>query len=868
MHRLKEVLKYSIYYWIIGLSLWIYFCDFSLSYFAKAFIAIAVGGIAIAFGEYILPFKKEWQGLRRDSWDDVLYMVFVQQVLLRLVQAVWVFFILKILFLVPQKWSHLWDPYHLVIQFSFLLLVGEFGKYWVHRWGHEVPWLWRFHAVHHSVDRIYWLNVGRFHPVDKFLQMFTESLLFYVLGAPLEVVALYEVFYSVNGFFQHSNIDVRLGYLNHVISSVEQHRFHHSRLIKESDTNYGNKLSIYDQLFGTYFLPHSQGPQDYGLISETYPMSFWQQLWAPFFKGLDQKGFLLEKPLRFLLRRELLLARIRLQGWVLQLRYKWAAKDLKKQQEKVLKQILHKQAKTEFGQHHRFEDIQSLEQFKEGVTIQNYEDLRPYIMKQDAQHVPALNSDPVIFYAMTSGTTGLPKFIPITQQQMRRYRECQALWIYYIIADGVPIFDGRILSIVGDAVEGSMPSGKSFGSTSGHIYQSLPRLVRDLYVLPSEVFSVKDSHVKYMLILRFAMEDPWVSMLNTANPSTFKMLMKLANSYGQQLIEDIRLGTFVQWESLSDRLKDICRKRFKPNPYRALQLEKIYLAEGQTLPFEKVWPSLKAVACWQSAGCRLAFESFKESFHGDSVQWRDLGFLSSEFRGTIPMKNRTSEGLPTFLDYFYEFIPLDKECEDLDKHPKTYCLWELKQGQKYSILVTSFNGLYRYFMNDIVEVHGTKWGVPLLRFVQKGRGVTSMTGEKLYEAQFLLAIEAVNKNCQNSALSIHIDEALALADLEQGCYLFLIEANNFVSAEEKARLQVELSGLIDSELSELNLEYKTKRSSMRLQDPKLLFMKPGFFDHLRRHLAVQNSQGRDAQIKVIAVQYLHEFPVEISAWVM
>lgn len=851
---MRKLLQYSIYYCILAVTLWVFFLDLSFSLHTKAFISISIGGLFIALGEYLLPFRKEWKGFRRDSLDDVYYMIFVQQVLLRLVQAAWVYFILVLLSLNPQSWSAIWNPIPLFFQFSILLLIGEFGKYWVHRWAHEREWLWRFHAVHHSVERIYWLNVGRFHPVDKFLQMFTESLLFYFMGAPLEVVALYEVFYSVNGFFQHSNIDLRLGFLNRLISSVEQHRFHHSRMIAESNTNYGNKLSIYDQLFGTYFLPNSKGPKEYGLISTTYPMSFWQQLWSPFFKGLDQNGFLVENPFRFLVLRELIVLRIRVQGWLCVFKFWLGSRDLKKTQVSLLKKILHQQSKTEFGVINGFSKIQTLDDFKANVKIQNYEDLRPFLMKQESEGIPSLISEKIIFYAVTSGTTGQPKLIPITKHQLKRYRVLQAFWIYFVHAECPSLFDGHVLSIVGDAIEGTLPSGRNFGSTSGHIYHSLPHLVRGLYVLPPEVFSIKDHQLKYLLIVRLAAENKFISFISTANPSTFNMLQKVANTYGQQLVNDIKEGSFYQWEHLSSDLKNVLHKRFQINPSRATELQQLYDRTGQLL-LEEIWPSLKVVACWQSAGCHLAFETFKKSFKSKKIQWRDIGYLSSEFRGTIPMRNNAAEGLPTYLDYFYEFIPMNQLDEE---NPQTLGLWELKEGEKYSILVTSFNGLYRYFMNDIVEVAGFSWKVPLLRFVQKGRGVTSITGEKLYESQFLTAV----KNCNLNNAKSRVQEALALADIEKSTYLVLIEQSGLVDKQN------DFTVLLDQEISKINIEYKSKRESGRLNLPRVVFMKAGFFDELRSSLATKNSKGRDAQVKIIAVQYLHEFSMDWNQWVL
>ena len=163
-----------------------------------------------------------------------------------------------------------------------MLLSADFLRYWLHRAAHEISWLWRFHALHHSPGKLYWLNVGRFHPVDKGLQFLLDALPFILLGVGEDVLAIYFVFYAVNGFFQHSNIRLRFGWLNYLVSSAELHRWHHSQSKLESDRNYGNNLIVWDLLFGTRFLPEDRQVGDLGLTTKDYPETFWWQMIEPF----------------------------------------------------------------------------------------------------------------------------------------------------------------------------------------------------------------------------------------------------------------------------------------------------------------------------------------------------------------------------------------------------------------------------------------------------------------------------------------------------------------------------------------------------------------------------------------------------------
>jgi sterol desaturase/sphingolipid hydroxylase (fatty acid hydroxylase superfamily) len=149
-------------------------------------------------------------------------------------------------------WPHHWPVFS---QFLVLAFASEFIGYWLHRAAHRSTILWRFHAIHHSSKQLYWLAVCRSHPCEVFCQVFLVSFPFILVGADSQALSLYLVFVCINGFYQHSNCEVRLGAVNHVVSGPEIHRWHHSSVRWESDSNYGTNLIVWDTLFGTRLLP-------------------------------------------------------------------------------------------------------------------------------------------------------------------------------------------------------------------------------------------------------------------------------------------------------------------------------------------------------------------------------------------------------------------------------------------------------------------------------------------------------------------------------------------------------------------------------------------------------------------------------------
>jgi len=176
-------------------------------------------------------------------------------------------------------WPHRWPIW---IQAVSMVFVVDFLRYWLHRAAHENDTLWRLHSVHHSVEQLYWLNTARFHPIEKALQMSLDSLPFLLMQVDARVLALYYVAYATNGFFQHCNIRLSYGPLNYLVGSAETHRWHHSRLPRESNANYGNTVIVWDLLFGTWYLPDAREVEQLGLQDRDYPKQFVGLMGAPF----------------------------------------------------------------------------------------------------------------------------------------------------------------------------------------------------------------------------------------------------------------------------------------------------------------------------------------------------------------------------------------------------------------------------------------------------------------------------------------------------------------------------------------------------------------------------------------------------------
>ena len=167
-----------------------------------AYIPITFCAAAITFFELYIPHKRDWIPNKQEIWNDTLFLVTIQMALPKILSFLVAMGLLTILNLynlqLKAVWPHHWN---IAVQTMMMVLIGDLFRYWFHKFSHTNPILWKLHAIHHSPKKLYWLNVGRFHPIEKALQFLFDAMPFIILGVAEEVLACYFVFYAINGFF-------------------------------------------------------------------------------------------------------------------------------------------------------------------------------------------------------------------------------------------------------------------------------------------------------------------------------------------------------------------------------------------------------------------------------------------------------------------------------------------------------------------------------------------------------------------------------------------------------------------------------------------------------------------------------------------
>ncbi len=169
----------------------------------------------------------------------------------------------------------------LAVQVLLGLVISEIGLYAAHRLAHEWPLLWRCHAVHHSVKKLWLVNTGRFHFIDSLASVAASIPFLLISGISMDAIVWVSAITAYIGILTHCNVDVDCGPLNYIFNTPNLHRWHHSTERVEGNTNYGENLMLWDILLGTFLYNRHRDIEKIG-IHEKMPSRFIDQLALPF----------------------------------------------------------------------------------------------------------------------------------------------------------------------------------------------------------------------------------------------------------------------------------------------------------------------------------------------------------------------------------------------------------------------------------------------------------------------------------------------------------------------------------------------------------------------------------------------------------
>ncbi len=518
-------------------------------------------------------------------------------------------------------------------------------------------------------------------------------------------------------------------------------------------------------------------------------------------------------------------------------------------QTKKLLSIISANENSAFGKKHNFDKIKSISDFRRFVPACKYEDIQPYIKALFNGDKAQLTTEDPFMFATTSGTTAEPKYIPITESHLRDYTHAFQIHNYHLIRDNYRAAQGQFMVLTSNDEEGKVESGIPYGAVSGLLNKRQSPIIRRHFAIPYEICKIKDVDTKYYLMLRAALCQNVTAIL-ACNPSSLLLLAAQLKEHAPDLVADMFDGTVKKLYTPPRYLTSAFSQVFKANRERARQLESMLNGNGMLLP-KTVWPNLSVLSCWK--GGPMSFYLEKLPDHYGEIPVRDLGYMASEGRGSIPLSNNGAGGVLALTSHFFEFVAED----EIEKaSPNFLTADQLITNQRYYIFFTTAAGLYRYNINDLVEVVGWEGSTPIIAFIRKGMGISSITGEKVTEEQVLTSITQVTRQLHLLDISHFTVEVELNMPPRYVCFLEL-------EGQLPQSVQDEFVRLFDHSLRMQNSEYEDRRSTKRLGMPGMRILPTGTYTRLRQQRVLEGAP--EAQIKIPLLSTSQTFSCRLAS---
>lgn len=501
-----------------------------------------------------------------------------------------------------------------------------------------------------------------------------------------------------------------------------------------------------------------------------------------------------------------------------------AARDPERAQRAVLQRILARNAGTAYARAH-FNGARTAEDYQKAPLLSPAE-LQPWVAREMAGERNLLTADAPVYYVRTTGSTGQPKHIPITRSYRDEFQRTVHVSLWHLRRRFPEAFRGRALYFVGSRRVARAADGNDVGTMSGFNFTEMPRVVRAIYAWPYELFEVQDLAARSFLALLFAtLGDP--SIIAGIFPAPIVYLLRDLEAQAGELARCLRDGRLPPLAIPEAQRALFQRKLGGPRRALAQRLDRAAgLKSGEQAA--AAWPSLRLVYCWTTATAGLYVPELQQRL-GPGIAVRDAIYSACEGWCSIPMGEERPGGALALLSHYFEFLE--------EESGRARFAWELEDGRRYAIVLTTSAGLYRYALGDIVEVCGHHEKAPRIRFVRKTSAAVNLAGEKLDESHVNQAVAAALR--RQSVRATFFTLAPLLGG-ERPAYTLYLEPEKALSPEP-------LRAAVDEALGEASFDYGRLRKAGQLGPLVLRALPPGTYARIRQ-ARVQDGSA-EAQLK-------------------
>lgn len=424
--------------------------------------------------------------------------------------------------------------------------------------------------------------------------------------------------------------------------------------------------------------------------------------------------------------------------------------DCQTMQQAVLQEIWQRAKGSIYAREHGFDQVYDLATWCEQVPITTYEDYLPYIDNEMNGAPHQLYHANTELYVATTGSTGKIKlFMESAAGNAAKLLVMAVRGMYMSVL--LPVtqdMDAKNLTISNYIQLGNSPDGKPIMRASGQTARNLRKKTGTMNILSTQFWDIPDIAPKdreYMMAV-FALAESRFSKVFCNNLYALGRVLDQIEQYDQQMVEDVRQGSFSVVQDAT--VEAILQELLPLNEARAQDLQALLDAQERliTTPEDllKIWPNFQMVSGWLSGSVgRDAREVLRRL--PKATKCFEMGYGASEGKFNIPTKLATAAGVAASFAVFFEFRPLHGDGE-------TLFLWEVQDGEEYELIITTYSGLYRYNMLDIVRVEGFIGNTPNIKFCGKSTEFVHIGEHKVYGYQFSDLLHDVEKED-----SVHFD---------------------------------------------------------------------------------------------------------------
>lgn len=521
------------------------------------------------------------------------------------------------------------------------------------------------------------------------------------------------------------------------------------------------------------------------------------------------------------------------------------AKNAVKVQEHIVKKLMRDNKNTVYGKAHNFKDVHSIADYQAKVPLSRYKDYEKYIDRMvETGERNLITRYRIHRYAESSGSIGKPKLVPLAARSLWNCQcfsfsapvGCAVKW-FHAHGKRLPPQKGMLTL---EITPHRLPNGKTCSCLSGIPMMYLKPIVSSFVTSPPEIMFPEDpsrTDMQYFK-LRFALMDRDVSYLSTMIITVLESMMHYLEDNWEMLCDDIEHGTINESIACPPQVKEKLMKRIKPMPDRAAELRSEFEKGFDTPIVPRIWKN----CCWMfgmGAGS-LEVYSKKLGRYTGNLPIHNMGYGASEDLVAVPIALNSNDCVILPHNGFFEFLPVGAP-----EGTRPFTISEVKPGEEYEIIITNLSGLYRYRIDDVVEVTGFYKQSPTVMFKYRLNQVLNIGGEKTDQSMVDWAVEQMCDRFGTVAIghSVYPDTETTTP----GHYVLFVETEDEI---DPVRRQ-EFAAVFDEKLSDSNLFISDAWHEKTLGKTELHFVKKGTY---HQYLEMKKNEGANLnQLKPVVL---------------